>query len=330
MKKLSLILTLLLPSVVVARELPARPVACCTPAEVQTLRDLVYIAKQTAPDPVIPRLNALSAALASGTTWTDSDRGLILGYVAATGDGIYWRPLLEDYARKIGVTIKDIGQPQPLPPSPPPSPAPSPSPSPSPAPAPLPPPPASVSGALVLTDPPEINYRNGSFVIAEYLSRNDDGWRLNWNWCFIGYESFCDPFKPQAGIAIEQDGAISFGGRRPYLWNGSVNPAGTWDYPANSGKALVIQPAGYNCNPQFFCDHVWIGAPGRGRAVEIGTNDLSDPNPDARDTKARFEEGGVSVFVPGKGVRRIVICPGTLSTLCVESARAQKARGKKK
>ncbi|MFN2603824.1 MAG: hypothetical protein ABR582_13865 [Gemmatimonadaceae bacterium] len=82
---------------------------CCTPAEVSTLRDLVYIARKADPPGDIDRrLAALSQALAAGTyrTWTDPDRGLVLGYVARTSDGVYWRALINSFAADIGVTVK--------------------------------------------------------------------------------------------------------------------------------------------------------------------------------------------------------------------------------
>lgn len=176
-------------------------------------------------------------------------------------------------------------------------------------------------GAIVVESPPEITLRNGTFDIGIFLSRNDNGLRVNWNWCFIGYESFCNPYQPQAGIAIEQDGVISFGGRRPYISNGAVTPPGQWDYPTNAGKRFVIQPAGYGCDPANFCDHTWIGTPGKGASLELGTNDLTDSNGDARNSKIRISGYGsqspVSVFVNG-AMRRLIICPGTTDRICVQ------------
>lgn len=90
-----------------------------TPAEIQTLRDLTYIARQANPPADISsRLGVLGQALAAGTSgsWSDPDRGLILGYTADTVDGKYWRALLDRLAAEIGVTIQAVvTQPAPTP-----------------------------------------------------------------------------------------------------------------------------------------------------------------------------------------------------------------------
>lgn len=98
------------------KAIPAEPLAadriCCIASEVQTLRDLIYVASvANPPADVKQRLIALNAALVTGTwpTWDDADRGLILGYIAATPDGIYWRGLLDSFAARIGVSIKAVG-----------------------------------------------------------------------------------------------------------------------------------------------------------------------------------------------------------------------------
>src|SRR5512141_1062942 len=97
---------------------PARAEAitspCCTPSEISTLRDLVFIARQAAPPADISqRLLALSQALAARTyrSWSDPDPGTLLGYMAATGDGAYWRALIDSFAAEIGTTVKSIGTP---------------------------------------------------------------------------------------------------------------------------------------------------------------------------------------------------------------------------
>lgn len=322
---------LLVVALLFSAPLRAEPVTCCNQGEIATLRTLADIARAGAPPEIAGRLlNFIQTVTSpeSAANWGDPDRGLILGYMVATGDGVYWRSLVEDFARSIRVTIKPVG-PGVQPPAPPPPLPPAPPPGPSPVVVVPPAPPApSGGGAITLDNPPELTLRNTlggtRFDIGIFLSRNDNGLRVMRNWCFIGYESFCDPYQPQTGIAIEQDGAISFSGRQAF-----VNPVGRWDYP-NSGKSFVFQPAGF-CGSVNFCKNVWIGIPSKGRGLEIGTNDPSDPNPDARDVKAIFEEGGVSVFIEGKGVRRLYICPGTTNTVCVESeARTAKRRAARK
>lgn len=281
---------------------------CCTPSEVQTLRDLVYIAKQTAPDAIIPRLITLSQALAANPAgWNDPDKGLILGYIAATGDGIYWRALIQDYAHLIGVAIKPIGQPQPLPP---------------------PPPDVIVppgGGAIVLDNPPEIILRNTTvnpaFSISIFMSRNDNGLRVNWNWCTQPgnpYESFCDPFAPQVGMAIESDGAISFGGRRKFIVNGSVLPPGPYDYGtqyANS-KALKFYPLGYNCGTDQACKYTEIVSSGFMRGMQFSVVPDST-NINLYLPRFSLDTNGVQVYVGGS-MRQLIICPGTTNQLCVQ------------
>lgn len=103
-----------------------------TTEELQTLADLNYIARVTIKPPadIIGRLMVLSSALKNGTykQWQDADRGYILGLMASTKDGKYWRSLLDRFAAEIGVTIQNVIT------STQPAPAPTPAPTPTPAP----------------------------------------------------------------------------------------------------------------------------------------------------------------------------------------------------
>lgn len=107
---------------------PGRAIAqCCTAGEVATLRDLTYIAKEAgAPAAIGTRLVVLADALAYGTyrQWQDADRGLILGYMASTPDGIYWRGLINSFGATLGVSVKPVGPSVPPPPAPAPLPPP--------------------------------------------------------------------------------------------------------------------------------------------------------------------------------------------------------------
>lgn len=100
-----------------------------TPEEISTLRDLNYIARRDIrpPTEVINRLLTMSFALKDGTIkqWQDSDRSYLLGLMASTADGKYWRSLLDRLAAEIGVPIADVTtstsstpQPVPTPPAP--------------------------------------------------------------------------------------------------------------------------------------------------------------------------------------------------------------------
>lgn len=287
---------------------PALATPCCNAGDVATIRTLFDLARVGAPPPIADRLLAFVQSVTDPgnlSSWSDPDRGLLLGYVIATPDGIYWRELIQDFARSLGVTVKPVGPPAPLPVTPQ-------------------PPPVIVApsgGGILLTDPPEITLRNTlngqRFDIGIFLSRNDNGLRINRNWCLdMGYESFCDPYQPGTGISIEQDGAISFSGRQAF-----VNPVGRWDYP-NTGKALDIQPAGFCNSPTYsFCEHFWVGSHSKGRGIELGTNDQNDPNIDARNGKIWISGSGsadpISIYVGG-AKRKLIICPGTANQLCVQ------------
>ena len=107
-------------------------VVCCDAGDISTMKDLAYIATTANPPETIkPRLVTLINVLKDGTwrAWNDPDRGLILGYVASTPDGVYWRDrLIVPFASVIGVTLKSVTpsvEPPPpivvVPPAPPPT-----------------------------------------------------------------------------------------------------------------------------------------------------------------------------------------------------------------
>jgi hypothetical protein len=116
---------------------PAMAQDCCDASQVATIRDLNYVARAALnhQGPISARLYAMNQAVSAAdyTSWSDPDRGYLLGVMAATPDGSYWRGLLEAYARRLGVTIRSA-----------------PLPAPAPAPAPAPPPP------VVLPQPPPV------------------------------------------------------------------------------------------------------------------------------------------------------------------------------
>jgi hypothetical protein len=117
---------------------------CCDAAQVATIRDLNYLARVRLGQqgPIVARLYAMNQAISAAdyTSFRDTDRGELLGYMTATPDGTYWRPLLEAFASRLGVSIKPVGSIPVTPPAPPPAPVP-------PPPSPVPPPPPS-SGAI--------------------------------------------------------------------------------------------------------------------------------------------------------------------------------------
>lgn len=125
------LLTVLLAAGCAEPVLAATP--CCTAGEAAILKDVAWVATQANPPADIKaRIGTLITVLKSATplAWSDPDRGLVLGYVAATSEGVYWLALLKDYAASIGVSIKSVApsvEPPPVvvvPPAPPPAPLP--------------------------------------------------------------------------------------------------------------------------------------------------------------------------------------------------------------
>jgi hypothetical protein len=87
--------------------------------KLQTLRDLVYLARQAfaVTQELDARFAELAAALRENRyiVWEDPNRAEILGKVASTPDGVYWMALVQEFAQLIGVPLGVPSDPSPLP-----------------------------------------------------------------------------------------------------------------------------------------------------------------------------------------------------------------------
>ncbi len=115
MKKFLFIL-LLVPSLAFAKP-------CCDAGELRTIADLNYLARVALghQGSISTRLYQMNQSVTSGN-WQgipDSDVGELLGYMAATPDGTYWRSLINSFANAIGVVVKSVTIPIPVTPPPP-------------------------------------------------------------------------------------------------------------------------------------------------------------------------------------------------------------------
>lgn len=145
-------------------------------------------------------------------------------------------------------------------------------------------------------------------ICEMFISENDDGLRLNYNWLFPPgqYETFSVARLHQLGIAFETDGAISMSARNPMLaYDGSPLPDGEFDYPQGKGKNFKIYPIGFDPEDRGQATE-WLslisGTVGRG--MELMTADATDDNPSMYRPKFRIKGDGSAdptrVFVGGK------------------------------
>lgn len=113
-----------------------RSLTCCDAGQLATIMDLNYIARASLnhTGPLVSRLYQMNMAIGEGRwmTFEDPNRSELLGAIAATGDGIYWRSLIDAFAIKWGVTVGGAPTPTPTP-----VPVPTPTPTPTPAPSPV-------------------------------------------------------------------------------------------------------------------------------------------------------------------------------------------------
>lgn len=83
-----------------------------TPEELSTLGDLNFLARTKLMLSSAEKLRLYDPARGLPKDVpinpADPDRGYLLGLLAATPDGIYWRPLIDKYAAEIGVTVKAV------------------------------------------------------------------------------------------------------------------------------------------------------------------------------------------------------------------------------
>ncbi len=112
------------------------------------------------------------------------------------------------------------------------------------------------------------------FTIQIFMSKNDDGLRVGWNFGDEKgppYGTHSVPNLPQQFLFIERDGGISFNAVQPKIdVNGNPMPKGQYD--GLGGKDLIIYPGGYNSQGQKG-RYVDIACMQAGRGIRIGTSE---------------------------------------------------------